>query len=373
MGIEATLLREGISNVQKLNTREINRIAKNISKIISEAFPDHNLSQSDLFIAICRLNMYKAKLSDNSKAKYFYKTKTIYFDENIDFNDIDAVALHECLHYIQEYQDEHGRVVKMGLYNLKRHTGMALNEAAVQHMASVAHGSKLDNVKYYNLELATESPDYYPIETALLNQMMYFTGTYALYHSTLFSSDVFKNTFIAKTDAKTYAKIEKNFENILDYENNLSIETIKLSNIEDNLSNINKIRKTNSVIEDLKKIILEKTIETQNLIFENGFNFEFEKIRTLKDVKTFKLHLYNFKPLLIQTDDYTRFNEFYVDMVNQLEEKKMYIKEYGEISFVDFEDSLTTIEGKTSTLALFKSVIHKIKLLFEEKIREKDF
>jgi hypothetical protein len=60
-------------------------------------------------------------------------------------------------------------------------------------------------------------------------------------------------------------------------------------------------------------------------------------------------------------------------MVNQLEEKKMYIKEHGEISLVNEMDSLATIEGKTSTLALFKSVVHKLKLLFEEKIREKDF
>ena len=373
MGIESTLLREGITNIEKLNTREINRIAKNISKTLSETFSDHNLSQSDLFIAICRLNMYRADFSDNAKAKYFYKNSSIYFDRAIDFNHIDTIALHECLHYIQEYRNEAGRVVKMGLYDLKRHSGMALNEAAVQHMASIANQAEPDSVKYYNLELTTESPDFYPIETALLNQMMYFTGSYALYHSAIFSSDVFKNTFIAKTDAKIYATIEKNIENILEYENNLSIASLKLTNIKDDLSNISKIRKINSVIDDLKSIIVEKTIETQNLIFENGFRYEFNNIRTLKDVKSMKLHLYNFKPLLIQTDSYSRFDEFYTELSNELEDKKMYIKEHGEISFLDEENALSTLDGKSNAFALFKSVIHKIKLLFEEKIREKDF
>ena len=60
-----------------------------------------------------------------------------------------------------------------------------------------------DNVKYYNMELSTESPDYYPLQTALLNEMIYFTGTYPLYHSTLYSNDIFKNTFIAKSSSKT--------------------------------------------------------------------------------------------------------------------------------------------------------------------------
>lgn len=373
MSIEETLLKEGITDIEKLNTREINRIAKSISKTLSETFSDHNLKQSDLFIAICRLNMYKATFSDNAKAKYFYKNNTIYFDNSIDFNNIDTIAMHECLHYIQEYHDKNGKVVRMGLYNLKKHSGMALNEAAVQHMAAYATGLEPDHVKYYNLELVTESPDYYPIQTALLNQLMYFTGTYALYHSALFSTDVFKNTLIAKTSTKTYNMIEKNFENILEYENNLSITTAKLANIEDSLSNLKKIKRINSVIDDLKNIILEKTLETQEIIYENCFYSEFDSIRSLKDVKSFKLRLYNFKSLLIETEDYDNFNKFYAEMMNELEEKRLYIKEYGEISFVNEEESLATIEGKTSTLALFKSVIHKIKLLFEEKIREKDF
>ena len=64
----------------------------------------------------------------------------------------------------------------MGLYNISNgHSGMAINEASVQLMASIANKSKIDSVKYYDLELKTESPNYYPIECALIKQMEYFT------------------------------------------------------------------------------------------------------------------------------------------------------------------------------------------------------
>lgn len=46
-------------------------------------------------------------------------------------------------------------------------------------------GQKPDNVKYYELELITPSPNYYPLETAIIRQMCFFTGTYPLFFSTL--------------------------------------------------------------------------------------------------------------------------------------------------------------------------------------------
>ena len=57
-------------------------------------------------------------------------------------------------------------------------------------------GVSQDSVKYYDMEFKTDSPNYYPIECDLVKQMTYFTGTYPLYHSTLYSNDIFKNTFI---------------------------------------------------------------------------------------------------------------------------------------------------------------------------------
>ena len=73
----------------------------------------------------------------------------------MNLSDINTPAVHECIHFIQELKSKNGRLLRLGLYNLEGviHRGMALNEAAVQLMASVANGSKPDTVKYYNMEL----------------------------------------------------------------------------------------------------------------------------------------------------------------------------------------------------------------------------
>ena len=64
MSINFLLKKEGIENIKKLDTMQINKIASYISEKICSTFPDLNLSQSQLFIQISRLNMYTARFSD---------------------------------------------------------------------------------------------------------------------------------------------------------------------------------------------------------------------------------------------------------------------------------------------------------------------
>jgi len=375
MSINSALKKEGIKVVGKLNTLEINKIASNISEKISQAFPEHNINQSDLFISIARLNMYIAEMPNDAMAKYFYKNNSIYFSKDMNLDTINTLALHECIHFVQALTNKRGKLLRLGLYNLEgtSNDGMALNEAAVQHLASVATNSTLDTVKYYNMELSTESPDYYPLQTALLNEMMYFTGSYSLYHSTLYSDDVFKNTFIAKSNVRTYEKIEKNFDLIFEYEAKLAAETYKLSISSEEIKNIDKIKRINSKIDDLKAIIFEKTLETQNLIVLNCFNHELNSIKSLEDVKTFQRSLYNFKHLLITTNNYSFFNDFYIDMMNKLEEKREFILKYGNILTLDsLTNELANVEEKTFGFQFFKRLFNKLKLLIEEAVRKKE-
>lgn len=377
MNINSTLKKEGIKIIDRLNAIDINKIATNISKTMTEVFPEHNINQSDLFIAIARLNMYIAEMpNDTAIAKYFYKNNSIYFSKDINFNGLDAVVFHECIHYIQELKNQNGKLLRLGLYNLETSTpfGMGLNEAAVQHMASVATGSLLDTVKYYNMEFATESPDYYPLQTALLNEMIYFTGTYPLYHSTLYSNDVFKNTFIAKSNEKTYYQICKNFDLIMEYETRLSKEIYKLSVVSEDFKNLNKIKRINSKIDDFKKIILEKTLETQNKIMLECFNKELSNIRTLEDIKDFQYKLYNFKHVIINTYNYNFFNDFYIYMMNKLEEKKSYIENNENITVSELVTTdIANIESKTYGFQFFKALFDKLKLIIEEKVRQKNY
>lgn len=376
MSINSTLKKEGIRVIGKLNTLEINKIASNISEKIVNAFPEHGINQSDLFISIARLDMYIAEMpNDMAMAKYFYKNNSIYFSKDMDLDDLHTLALHECLHFIQEVKNKQGKLLRMGLYNLEGYSnnGMALNEAAVQHMASVASNSMLDSVKYYNMELSTESPDFYPIQTALLNEMIYFTGSYPLYHSTLYSNDIFKNTFIAKSSSKTYSQIEKNFDLICEYEALLSEHIYKLSICSEEVKSIGKIQKLNSKIDAYKNIILEKTLETQNIILLDCFNAELNNVRSLEDATAFEEHILGFKDVLISTQNYNFYNDFCADMLNKLDEKREFLLKYGNILDVDsITNELAAVQEQTYGFQFFKRLFSKLLLLFEEAFREKN-
>lgn len=121
MSIKSELKKEKIDVIKKLDTMQINFIAKNIAKKLCASFPDYNLNESNLFINLSRLNMYSAKMEEGmSEANYFYKNKSVYFNEHVNINDLDSLeefALHECIHSIQEVRNKSGSLIKMGLCN----------------------------------------------------------------------------------------------------------------------------------------------------------------------------------------------------------------------------------------------------------------
>lgn len=121
MSINSILKKEGIEIVSKLDTLALNSIAKNIATIISTNFPALNLSSNELFMKICRLNMYFAHLPNEISAKYFYKNNSIYFDYNLDINNLTDIALHECIHYLQEKRDKNGNITRLGLCDYTKH------------------------------------------------------------------------------------------------------------------------------------------------------------------------------------------------------------------------------------------------------------
>ena len=369
MNVNSILKKEGIENIRALGTLEINKIASNISEKICKAFPEHNLNKSDLFINISRLNMYIATMpNDHSAAKYFYKNSSIYFSEDINFDDIGTLAIHEALHFVQEVKNKNNKLLRMGLYNLENNnSGMALNEAAVQLMASIANNTELDQVKYYDLEIQTESPDYYPLECALIKQLIYFTGSYPLFHSTLYGNDIFKNTFIAKTNKDIYNKIEYNFDLLVHYENMLSLEINKLIAIPDTQSNFRKIFNTNQRIQNFKGIISKIVLETQELILTNCFNSELNLVRDKASLEDFKNRLYNFKNILICPENYSFYNNFYCYMMDKLEKKQVLVEKYGVLNCLSTNET-SLILLKPSPYKYFFDIIEKLGILFKNNI-----
>lgn len=362
MSTNSRLKKEGIEFVEQLDTLKVNTIAISIASKLCLAFPEHNLNKSELFTSLSRINMYIAKMpEDSAGAKYFYKNNSIYFNKEYDLDEMAKLAMHECIHYIQEFRDANNNLVKMGLYNCTFNSGLGINEAAVQLMASEANMCPSTSETYYNVSLNTISPNYYPLECALVNQMAYFTGTYPLFHSTLNSNDVFKNTFILKSNKRAYNTIVKNIDLLLAYENDLNYFASELQYA----NKVSEIKLLNKLIASKKDSITSIFFKTQNLIIESCFISEFNNIRNLEDVKEYKNKLYNFKNIMGSNENYTFYNEFYRKIMESLEKKKEQIEQFGEINlFETSENSLVLVDNTKRALSFVSTFFVKVKKLF---------
>ncbi len=359
MSTNSKLKKEGIEIIEKLDTLKVNTIAINVASKLCLAFPEHNLNRSELFESLSRLSMYIAKMpEDTSGAKYFYKNNSIYFNEIFDIQEMSKLAVHECIHFIQSSRVSSNS--KMGFYNSISDSGLGLNEASVQLMASEANLSNTTTETYYGITINSISPNYYPLECTLVEQIAYFTGTYPLFDSTLNSNDIFKNTFIVKSDKHTYNTIVKNLDKLLALESDLNYYSLDLQYAD----KINSIKLLNKLINKNKEEIMSLFFKTQNLIIEKCFKSEFNNIRNIDDVKNFNKKLYNFKNLIGYSDNYTFYNDFYCKMMNAIEEKKIYIEKYGEINlFENINTSLILVDNTKNIFYFVNRFIRKIKKL----------
>ena len=350
MSIKSELRKEGIEVISKLNTLKVNSIAHNIATTLVNNFPEQNINYHELFIKLSRLNMYIAKMPDGAAAKYFYKNTSIYFNETIDLENLDSLAIHECIHFIQEEKDSKNNLKRLGLCDFTDvKFGMALNEAAVQLMTAKCSKTKMDTVKYFDITLPTNSPNYYPLECNLVNQMAYITGDYVLYNSTIFSNDNFKNKFITLTSKKAYDTIKNNINTIMYLEDELAY-IYSILELENNVSS--KVARLINKSTRIKKEIARLFIETQNKIFTSFFDKAFSSLYSTKSLENYRNALYNYKNLIGVTDNYSYFNDYYIDKMASLEEK---------YNILD-NNSLVPVKQ-----TFFSTLIRKIRILLGKK------
>ena len=321
MSIESDLKKDGITVVGKLDTLSVNSISRDIAEKLCKAFPNQNFIFQNLFIALSRIPMYIADIPEGfAEATYFYKNSSMYFKQGLKIEELEKFAVHEFIHYLQEIKDKKGHLVRLGLcdFGELKICGMALNEGAVQYMASKALNTEQEIVKYYGISLPTISPSYYPILCNLVAQMAYITGEEALYDSTFYGSSVFKEKFANLCGVDSLLKIESNMDKIMEAEE----KAIKLNNklMYDELE-VMKAQKVAKKVENYKKKIKEIFFETQKLIFTSYFNTQFNKILTTADIDEYRLRLYNYKNYIGISDDYSEFNEFYINKMMDLDSK----------------------------------------------------
>ena len=321
MSIESDLRKDGITVVAPLDTLSVNTIARDVAEKLCKAFPNQHFIFQNLFIALSRIPMYIADIPEGfAEATYFYKNSSMYFKQGLKLDEMENFAVHEFIHYLQEIKDKKGRLLRLGLCDFDdiKACGMGLNEGAVQLMASKANNSEEEIVKYYGISLPTTSPSYYPVLCNLVKQMAYVAGEESLYDSTFYGSDKFKETFSNLCGLDNFLKIQSNLDKIMETEE----KAIKLNNklMSDNCEGM-KAQKVAKKIEKCKDKIKNLFFETQNMIYSSYFNIQFSKISTTADIDEYRLKLYNYKNYMGISDNYSDFNEFYINKMMDLDNK----------------------------------------------------
>lgn len=230
--------------------------------------------------------------------------------------------------------------------------------------------SNTSEEKYFDIFLNTNSPFYYPLECALVNQMTYFTGTFPFFHSILNSDDVFKNTFISQFNKKIYNTIVNKLDKLLHMETELACYVNELQYSE----KIKNIKNLNQIITKQKSNISKLFYDIQNYIIENCFTCEFNNIRNAEDLSEFKFLLYNFKEIIGHNDNYTFYNNFYCNMMSNLETKKEEIEKFGELNLFENEVStaLAIIPKTRYAFRFANTFIRKLKKLFKSNKSENE-
>ena len=112
-------------------------------------------------------------------------------------------------------------------------------------------------------------------------------------------------------------------------------------------------------IDELKSEIVLTFMRTQNLIISSYFDKAFENISNLEEVENYRRKLYTFKDYLGCTEGYTFFNDYYVNKMEQLENK------YNALENGNVENAIKLITKKESKIISFFKALKK--LIFGEK------
>lgn len=349
MNIEKELQSDGIIVKEQINTETVLRITNNIAKKIVSTFPNFNLDAEEIFSKLFSLNMYRAQMPEGmAEANYCYKNSSIYFNSHISDEDLEEFAIHECLHFLQEIKDENNRIKRMGLsyYNKFKTVGTGLNEAAVQYLSAKMIHIPADFEKYYDVNIFTPSPSYYPIECALLNELVYFLGDDLLFKSTYFSTDEFKDEIIKRTSKKTFEKLQVAFDNILKYEEKIIVLNNKI------LTDDNPSKSEDEVLK-YRDLIKNTFINTQNVIIKEFFDYEFKSIQDLEQLENFRRRLTKFKSIIGSVNHYNFYNNYYIETMNKLEHKSNVLENGG------IETALVS-----GAFSKFLRILNKIKGVF---------
>ena len=165
-------------------------------------------------------------------------------------------------------------------------------------MSAYATNEKSDNVTYYGISFRSDSPSYYPILCNLIKQIGYLTGFPLLFESTFYSNDAFFDKFKSEFGKNNAFKIQSNCEKILSTENKIATLTYKIQ------SEDLEYHKFKRCSDEVKK----GQISNQN------------------EIEQYRKYLYSYSHLIGTSEDYSFFNQYYIDKMAEIDAKRENIK-----------------------------------------------
>ena len=293
MNLEKKLSKLGIDVVREFTPREVRYVAEEVIESLVNTFPVLEEIYNELLIRLLNCKMYFANIKNDtniSKVNYVYENNSIYFSNSINFNKIDDVIIHECIHYLQDNRKDNGKLKKIGLCDFEELStyGMGINEAAVQYIASKTVGNYLQTTNKNGIILKTISPNYYPFLTNLISQIIYLLGEEIIVKGTINCDDKFEDVFLNTFEEKANTIIKK-FDQIIDIRNKRNGEVIAENK------------------EMLNNEIVNIYLETQDIIMKTYFDKICTRLNTIEEVDFYIEKFLNYKQLL-GIEEEKRFN-----------------------------------------------------------------
>ena len=338
MKIQKKLTKLGIVKIEELKPEMVNYIAHSVTNNITTTFLTLQMQYNEILAKMLNCKMYYAKIPSNiAKVNYIYEDNSMYIDESIDILKLDEQFYHEVIHCLQVARKNNGKIKKVGLCNFGDFAinGLGINEAIVQYMSAKIMKNEQKKVNIYGIKLQTISPNYFPLITNLMEQIIYYIGEDVIVQAAINVNenfeDMFYNTFEEKTN-----EVIRNFDKILEIRNKLSTET------------------NEQVKSKLEKKIYDIYLETQELMLIKYYEQIIPRLTTEKEVDFYIEKLLKNKVYLgmEEKEEFTGTN-FY-------ERNK-------EIIMERFNQQLTKINKQKQRKALIV-YNHKIKEFFKKTI-----
>ena len=149
-----------------------------------------------------------------------------------------------------------------------------------------------------------------------------------LFKSTYFSTDDFKNEIISHTSKNTFNKIQKTFDDILKFEENIII-------LNNKIFESNKENKFQDKVLKYREKIKNSYITCQNLIIKEFFDKEYKNISNLEELDSFRKRINKFDKYVGKVSGYTFYENYFIEMMNKLEHKSSVLENGGIETAID--------------------------------------